>query len=212
MTAVPSGRAIGVNGKLLKWARLEQALTMRWVREHGGPCPGYQSEVEHGAKTEVTSEMLAAWVRALNVTESFARGEVPVFHRQPSECRGLAGHVAGVVAAVGGWETLSPNERTRRVLQRIPQESGRLPRVVLAHVLGLSVEALDAMSQGTHPIVALQMKAIAELTALPERFFKYGELEGTDDEDLLGRFLPALRLARKAGITPEQLESLVRRL
>jgi len=202
----------GVRGDLLLWAREEQARTMRWVRQNGGPSPGYQSEVEHGAKTEVGSELLAAWVKALQITESFARGQVPVFHDQPGRCRGLAGHVVDFIISGGpgeqNWVAFSPMERTRRVLQLITRPPSPLPRVVLAKTLGVSLKALDAMMLGQLPILPVPMRAVAELTALPEGFFKFGVMPRSDEAELLDRFLPALRLAEKAGITPEELHQL----
>lgn len=198
-----------VRGELLHWARIQQERTMRWVRDQGGPSPGYQCEVEQGSKTEVRTDLLAAWTRALGVTESFARGQVPVYTRQPQACRGLAGHVVARVAQHRtSWKLLSPMERIRRVLRLIMEEPTPLPRVVLAHTLGLELTSFEALLAGQMPIMPGLRRAVAELTTLHDGFFHYGELESGDDHELIGRYLPALRLAQRAGITPEELEKL----
>lgn len=200
---------VGVRGNLLRWARTEQGLTMQQVRARGGPCPGYQSEVEKGIKAEVRHDLLGTWSRILGITVSFARGEVPRFTRDPAACRGLAGYVGDLVRNRPGWADLGPPERTRQVLLLIPDEGERLPRVVLAYVLNLTVETLDAMMTGRHPIMETQMRAISELTTLPGHFFQHGDL---DEENLLGSYLPALRAAQKAGIGPERLADLILKL
>lgn len=206
----PEGLPQGtVRGDLLHWARVQQDHTMRWVRDHGGPSPGYQSEVEQGAKTEVRSDMLAAWVRALGVTESYARGQVPEYLLQPEGCRGLAGYVVARAAAEPAtWKLLSPTERVRKVLRLVMEEPTPLPRVVLARTLGLGLDSLSALLVGRIPIMAAVRQAVADLTTLHDGFFHYGELESGEDHELIGRYLPALRLAQRAGITPEDLAKL----
>ncbi len=182
---------------------------MRQVRDQGGPSPGYQCEVEQGLKTEVRSDMLASWTRALGVTESFARGQIPVYHTNPGACRGLAGHVVARVAASRiEWKLLSPTERLRRVLHFMIDEPTPLPRTVAAYTLGLELSSFDAMMLGHMPIMPAQRRALADLTTLHDGFFNHGELESVDDQELIGRYLPALRLAQRAGITPEELEKL----
>lgn len=203
----------GIRGDLLRWARTEQSLTMRDVQTRGGPSPGYQSEVENGAKTEVRSSLLAAWVRALGVTESFARGQLPVYRQSPDQCMGLAAHIAVLISAKGhpDWPRLSPIARAHRVLAMIAQQSRTLPHVVLAHVIGLSVSSLERMILGELSLMKEQMQALAVLTALPERFFKSGTLEPDQGELDDEEYLPVLRDARSAGITPGQLREWIRR-
>jgi transcriptional regulator with XRE-family HTH domain len=203
----------GIRGELLRWARTEQSLTMREVQRRGGPSPGYQSEVENGTKTEVRSSLLAAWVRALSVTEAFARGELPVYRHNPAQCIGLAAHAAFLISAKGhpDWPSLSPSARVHRVLVLITQEPQTLPRIVLAHVLGLPVSSLERMIRGELSLLKEQMQALAVLTALPERFFKSGTLEPDQGELDDQEYLPVLRDARLAGITPEQLREWIRR-
>lgn len=182
---------------------------MRWVRDHGGPSPGYQCEVEQGTKTEVRSDLLSAWVRALGVTESFARGQVPEYLHDPQACRGLAAYVlARVSADPTPWKLHSPTERVRQVLRLIMAGPTPLPRVVLTRTLGLELNSFDALIAGQMPIVATVRRAVADMTTLHDGFFHYGELESGDDHELIGRYLPALRLAQRAGITPEELEKL----
>lgn len=183
---------------------------MRQVRDRGGPCPAYQSEVENGLKAEVTTEMLAAWVGALGVTVSFARGDLPRFAEDPGRCVGLA---AGVIPHLQGrdWTALSPLERARQVLSAIPAICDHLPRLVLAHVMGLEQQTLEAMVDGTHPILQMPMEALCTLTTLSEGFFREG-VGIWSEQSHLEEYLPAVQLARRAGITPEQLVALVRRL
>lgn len=203
-------RPVGVRGACLKWARRQQGLTMRQVRERGGPCPAYQSEVENGLKAEVTTELLVAWVGALGVTIAFARGDLPRFPEEPGRCVGLA---AGVIPHLEGrnWTALTPLERARQVLRLIPQACDHLPRLVLAHVMGLERETLEAMMEGTHPILQMPMESLCAMTTLSEGFFREGIGIPSEQADL-DEYLPAVQLARRAGITPEQLVAMVRRL
>ncbi|HYG59275.1 MAG TPA: helix-turn-helix domain-containing protein, partial [Symbiobacteriaceae bacterium] len=81
-----SSSAYTVRGELLRWAREQQRLSLRQVAQRGGPCPAHQSEFERGKKRETTSRMLEHWVKALNVTEAFARGQVFRYLEGPDRC------------------------------------------------------------------------------------------------------------------------------
>jgi transcriptional regulator with XRE-family HTH domain len=167
-----------VVGRLLRWAREEQRLTMREVQQRGGPAPGYQSEIEKGQKDEVSAEKLHAWCRILNVTPAFARGQVPRLEPStPGRCRGLAGWVEPEIRAkLSEFQALIPVERVRRVLRMIVN-SPDLPPVVLAHVMAMSVQSLlDLLYDPMVFPTEVQMKQVAILAAMPTRFFRFGEL------------------------------------
>jgi transcriptional regulator with XRE-family HTH domain len=176
-----------VVGERLKWAREQQELTMQYVEDHGGPAKGYQSEVEKGKKTEVTAGKLGTWCRVLNVTPAFARGKVPRLEpKEPWEpwiCRGLAGWVEPVIRQHHPElldDTLLPYERVRSVLKLIAT-SEELPLPVLAWVMALDVKTMwsvihDTKDSAVRPNLS-QMKQVAILTAIPTRFFRYGELD-----------------------------------
>lgn len=187
---------------------------MRQVYDQGGPSLGYQSEVEREIKQEVSSDVLASWVRILKVTAAFARGQVPRWRENPTACAGLAGPLALAIAEGRphhpDWRSLSPQDRMREVLCLIARDCSNLPRVVLAHVLGLSVVTLDAMMMGGHPIMQEPAQIIASLTPLPDSFWLNGEVERSEDSALLARYLVPLRLADKAGITPEEMTAWIR--
>lgn len=231
-----SGR--NVRGGLVRWARAQQGLTMRWIASHGGPSPGYQSEIEQGKKAEVRPDLLSTWVRLLHVTETFARGELPRYHENPSACRGLAREAAIWATSesrdVPHWPALNPMDRVRTVLRVIPRECQHLPRVVLAYILGMSVRTLDDLILGSHPVMKGHLQAVSDLTTLSVLFFSHGvthpeaESAGALPCDLpadspgpeqpsatlqelleLQTFMPALRLAQRAGITPGHLHELI---
>jgi transcriptional regulator with XRE-family HTH domain len=194
-----------LRGDLIQWSREQQRLTMRWVAEHGGPCLGYQSEVENGKKVEVRSDKLGRWTKLLNVTEPFVRGLVPRYTDDPDACRGLAADVGKLVGSRPvNWPALSSLERARRVLCLVSQESRQLPRVVLAHVLTLEVQTLDAYLSGELPLAKRLVEVLGDLTTLPENFFKYGVLEQPDDD-----YQAALEAARARGISPDALLRLI---
>lgn len=188
---------------------------MRWVNDQGGPSLGYQSEVERGIKQEVSSDVLAAWVQILNVTTAYARGQVPRYRDNPTGCAGMARAVALAIAEgrpnLPDWKALSPAGRMREVLCLIGRECATLPRVVLAHVLGVSVAALDAMMVGSHPILREPAQAIVALTTLPDGFWLHGEVTRPEEADLVVRYLAPLRLAEQEGITPEEMTAWIRR-
>lgn len=182
---------------------------MRWVNDQGGPSLGYQSEVERGIKQEVSSDVLASWVRILGVTPPFARGQVPRWRDQPAACAGMARQVALALAEGRAgyldWRSLSAHDRMREALRLVVRECHHLPRVVLAHVLGLSLATLDDMMMGNHPIMKEPARAVADLTTLPDSFWLHGELERPGEADLVARYLEPLRLAEQQGITPEEM-------
>ncbi len=201
-------RTGSVRGDLLRWARTQQELTMRWVHEHGGPCLGYQSEVERNKKAEVRYDVLSAWIRALNVTEEFARGAVPRHTENPAAAAGQAGHVRVMItsAKIAGpnWQEMAPAERVRQVLHLTLRHSPRFPRVVLAWALGLEVATLEGTLDGTYPVVKGLMEATSALTTLPVEFFAHGTLESD--------YQPVLERARSLGVTPQDLLRLLEQL
>lgn len=199
-----------VRGDLIRWARMAQDLTMRGVKDRGGPCLGYQSEVENAKKAEVRSEVLAGWIWALNVTESFVRGHMPRYLENPVACRGLAADVGELIqtgVAGAGWKALSPLDRTREVLALISLRSEKLPRVVLAYVLGLELTSLDATITGGQPVVHDLMQAIGALTGLPDGYFKSWQAD-TSREEPAG-YAAVFSLAQREGVTPEELQELL---
>ena len=207
--------ATRVRGDLLSKARREQGITMQWIRDRGGPSPAYQCEVEHGTKTEVGSQVLAVWVRLLKVTEAYARGQIAQYHQDPVACRGLAAHVRERVVDSGippeVWSSMDPVVRARRVLELVVQAPTPLPKVVLAHTLGVRLEVVEGMLDGTLPIMPAVIKALSDLTTLPERFFKHGITDSERETDLLVKYGGALREAEELGISPDELSRWVRR-
>jgi len=52
-------------GKIIKQRRTAYGLTMRQVRERGGPTQAYQSDVERGKKDDVGTATLLRWCDAI---------------------------------------------------------------------------------------------------------------------------------------------------
>jgi hypothetical protein len=185
---------------------------MRVVRERGGPCLGYQSEVEHGKKIEVHSDVLLAWVDILEITPDFARGHLVPYAEDKTACKGKAGDIAALIYGrrpdLPDWKSLDALPRLRAVLRLIVNESKHLPRVVLAYVLSMGLDNLDGLLVGTVPPTKEVKEAVEALTTLPSTFFKYGEIE---DAVLLEEYLPAILLAQRAGMTCEALQRLIER-
>lgn len=204
----------GVRGDLLRWARQQQGLSTRSLKDRGGPSLGYMSEVENRKKSEVRSDVLVRWTQLLGITETFARGQIPRYHYDPAACRGLAADVGSLIMSdtKRNWASLSPLERCRQVLVLIAQKSRQLPPTVLAYVLDVELDTLVYMINGTHPIMREQMRALADLTSLPEGFFKYGVLmHGSQGEIVLQEMLTVLQPAVAAGMTVSELHSLIQR-
>jgi transcriptional regulator with XRE-family HTH domain len=169
-----------VVGRHLKWAREQQNLTMENVEDLLGPAKGYQSEVEKGKKQEVSSKKLGEWCRALKITPAFARGQVHQLDPKaaPGRCRGLAGWVEPEVRArLAEFQAMTPPERVREVLRMIVR-SPELPTVVLAYVMALEVSALlNLLYDPSTTPTEVQMRQVAILTAIPTRFYRFGELD-----------------------------------
>lgn len=202
-----------VRGDLLKWAREQQELTMRWIQQQGGPGLGYQSEVEHCKKTEVRSKLLRPWVSALHVTEAFARGQVRKYSESPEACRGLAGEVYALVAADRrtDWSAMSPPDRVRHVLKLTAFHCASTPPIVLAYVLDLELTALEAILSGRLPVMDHLRQALLDLTTLPDSFFRSGLLHSAGEAAEIEEFLPVLQVAARLGYTPDDLMELIRR-
>jgi transcriptional regulator with XRE-family HTH domain len=196
------GTVGGVRGELLRWAREQQTLTMRWIHDHHGPSPAYQSEVEQGKKSEVQSATLDRWLQLLNVTEPFVRGLVTKYHHDAVACRGLAADAAEMVMAGQGdrpdWSAMSEQERVRQVLRLIISHSKLLPRVVLAWVLDMDVLSLEAVMDGG-PVQKVHVQAAAELTLLPATFFTLGTTAQFE------QYIPVFHRAVQLGVSPAEL-------
>lgn len=200
-----------VNGQLIKWAREQQGITLRSVLDRGGPSIGFQSEVERGRKTEVSSKTLQTWVRVLGVTENFARGQVPRYGEAPLACKGLACDVLGQIRIGPEWVNLSPSDRLRLVLQQIATSSRKVPRVVLAYVLGIELQTLDRIIHGPFVVAPWMAKAASDLTSLPEDFFVSVSSQVLGEMDQLNSYRVVVSKAVQLGITPQDLLDMVER-
>lgn len=195
-----------VNGRLLRWARDQLGLSARAVQARGGPSPAYQCEVEKGLKAEVSQDVLSSWVVALNVTEAFARGELDVYARDPTSCEGLAASVRHRIVAQAHPQ-MSMLERYRLALTYMADHAQRVPRLVLAHVLGVELQTLEGMILGHVRMSAMILKAIRDLTTLPDIFFATGRMPGSVRDALLD-YLPVLERLHEAGISAEEFAQL----
>lgn len=180
---------------------------MRWVADHGGPCLGYQSEVENKKKAEVRWDKLTPWIKALNITEPFVRGIIPRYIDDPAGCRGLAADVGQLIRESSeNWAALTFGERARQVLCLISRESQKLPRVVLAHTLSLELQTLEAYMSGQLGFLPHLVKALSDLTALPDSFFTHGILMEESQAD----YAEAVEVARQHRISPADLIRLIK--
>lgn len=175
---------------------------MQEVSLNGGPCKGYQSEVERGKKHEVSAATLTVWVARLKVTLAFVREELERYHSDPDRYQGLAGDVGHWVAEHREeWVQLSGADRLRYVLRRITLSRHFTP-VVLAYHLHLDLRVLDEMILGRLPIPPEQVRALAGLTGVP-----VATLVGESDEVVLpGQWQAVLELAMRKGIKPDELK------
>ena len=193
-----------IRGELLKWAREQRGLTMRNVYDAGGPSVSYQCEVEKGRKRNVHGEKLSRWLRVLDVPEAFVRGNRQPYHEAPAETKGLAADIRDELLALQAtprWAAMRTQERLRTVLQRLTR-ARHLTTLVLAYVLGLDLDALDAMLTGTLDIPKDQVGAIADLTLLDPADL----LEGVSDRQLIDAYGPVMRLAFLRGIPAEAFQ------
>lgn len=203
-----------VQGPLIRWARVQLDLTLQDVTQRAGIAKGYQCEVErnldpgdHAKKSRVSQKKLDPWLQCLGVTEEFAVGAMPKYHEQPAQCRGLALDVGLAIRAenegLSAWQDLPAPERARRLLERIARESVRLPKVVLAYVLGVEVRTLEAFLNGEYDVPGEIVEALPVLTLLPREFLHAGTLER--DVTPYQSYLPVLDFAIEHQITPDQV-------
>lgn len=204
------GTAVGgrrVRGDLLRWARNQRGLSLRHVKTLGGPSIAFQCEIENHKKTEVSTKVLERWVEVLGVTVDFAQGRVPRFVGEEQACRGFLREVAAKIRAgepeAPDWPRLSATERVRRVLRLAVAELGS--DLGLAHLLGLDIQALQAMMAGQVLIQPEMLHTVAHVSTLPLDFLKRG-VRQNDEETPLAAFREGIRLALQKQITPSELQ------
>jgi hypothetical protein len=195
-------------------------MTMEDVMRRAQVAKAYQCEVErnldpgdHTKKFRVSQKKLDPWLKCLGITEEFAIGAIPEYHRQPEQSRGLALDVGMAIRAapdLGAWRDLTGPERARQLLQLIARESARLPRVVLAYLLGLELLTLDAMLTGDVLVPKAVADALPDLTLLPRAFLDTGGLE--PDLARYQPYLPLMEFAIEHQIPPDRLREAMRGL
>jgi transcriptional regulator with XRE-family HTH domain len=175
---LPGGKE-GFRGDLLRWARIEKKQTLREVQVGSGLSFSYLCELERGTKREIRSEKLSKVVRYLGITEAFARGHVPCFKEEPRKCRGLAAEVGAEVLrdfSPDLWTDRTTGQRCTEVIRRIV-ETPEMPKLVLAYVLGISLDSLEGFLMGEFAVPpVLLVERLSELTTLPMPFFRHGLL------------------------------------
>jgi len=184
----------------IHWARKELNLTMRQVQQRGGPAPSYQSEVENGNKQNPQPDATVRWMKALDVTERFVLGEIFNYHDHPEKCRGLAADVASRIRSDQSLKILGALARFRTVLRIICWESQHITRVVAAYIFGVKLATLDDMLAGTIPYQAEWLQILADLTTLPEMFFRHGAFPEEIEE-----YVPLIIKLQKQGLSPDQV-------
>jgi transcriptional regulator with XRE-family HTH domain len=176
-----------LRGDLIRWAREQQGLTMKDVHARAGITPGYQSEVERGDKNEVSCNYLSRWLRTLHINELFAHGQIPRYREDPNRVHGLGMDAHPCLKAYLESEEGRRDRATRwvaKALQLVSAHSDRVPRVVLAYVMDLSVDTLDNMMLGQILVNRAQVKILAHLLGLPHDVSLWREaLQADQDED-----------------------------
>lgn len=195
----------GIQGNLLRWGRLEKGLSMREVYRLGGPTPSYQSEVENGVKTRVTTRVLSAWVQVLGVTEEFALGRIPQCRSDLRACQELISQL-GLLQDADAVPSVVCS--LAEVLKRLAA-SPRLPPAVLAFMLDLSVKDLTDYMAGKAKPDATVVKVISALTGQPVEALQLAGASASEYLNLLHRYLPAVRLAHQVGMTAQELQELI---
>ena len=202
------GTQWGIHGDRIKFARVEQGLTMSQIADKGGPSKSYQSEVESGKKTAVSTPVLTLWLKKLNISAPFVYGLTSCYHTDPGGCLGMAFDVGRWFRErrhLAEWNHLTPGERLRQVLWQIAHQSLFFTEVSLAYTLKLDLESLRGMLNGTIRIPHTQVSAIACLTLIPEDWL----LGGDTEEALLQLYHDVIASAHRKGISPGQLRSLI---
>lgn len=187
----------GLNGRLIRWAREQLNLSVRQVRDLGGPATGYQSEIENGGKRNPTAAVRQRWFEILQIPESFARGEIPRYSDQPALCVGLAADVGRQLVNDPSWRAQSPVQRTLTVLRQVCCGSQKLTKTAVAYVLGFSVEGLDDLLAGKWPVGRQQVEVLAVLTDIPVNLLT--QTQFSDDE-----YTPLIAEAKRLGLPPAE--------
>lgn len=214
----------------LRWARTEQAITLHQLSERCGRAVSYLSQLEHGVRGNPTKETIDSLAQALGVRPAFLFGEVP---RPPFDDRSDL-VVKGQAWSVGArfrsfWDGLSESQRDRYrwdepgrrfglvVEYLLTEMKAHFNRVELAWQLGMSLRQFDDILAGTVDISMIYLEQLGRITGVPIRFLTVGAMEGeapgsTADQDEALRMTAYVRpflMAKRKGISPEQLEAII---
>lgn len=197
-----------VQGKMIWTARRNQDLSLRAVEQLTGVSTGFQSEVENGRKTDVGEDLLEPWVRALQVTEDFARGKIQRLYNNPRSSRGLALDVGDVVRSrmhLPEWN-ISPAERLRCLTDLVVTESKDCPRGVLSYLFVVHPQVLDELRDGKRVPNADQIFTLSWITTLRLDFVRGVDLVSNGTSQALDQFLAAAAEAHNHGVTRERMQ------
>ncbi len=211
----------------LRWARLEQGVTLQQLSDRTGRAVSYLSQLEHGIKQNPTKQTVEALAEALGVRPAFLMGEVP---RPPFDDRSDV-MLAAQAFTLGErfrrrWAAIPPAEQLQLALGDPPVRFGAVVRflgeqgmatVEVAWQLGISPPELSAVLEGGRDVSCLFLEQLSRVAGVPLRFFTHGELEATQASPGLEaaaglRYVRAIQLALERKVSPEQLEALIRSL
>ena len=219
----------GTMGERLAWARNQQGLILSQVSERSGLAIGYISQLEKGSKKNPTIQALEKLARALGVSVAFIMGEVQPPPYNDTSAMLVSGQAFSISQRFTRWyNALAAAERQRianetvekrfsRVVNWLCEEfPDRFTRVVVAYQLGLSVRGLNDILERNCQVGPMVLTQMAYVTGIPITFFAEGGLELAREQNMpaakeLLRYTEAIRLAIVEGLTPKQLEDVIRR-
>jgi transcriptional regulator with XRE-family HTH domain len=220
----------GMDGSLadrLRWARLEQGITLHQLSERCGRAVSYLSQLEHGIRTNPTKQTVESLAEALGVRPAFLFGEVPSppFNDQTELVLSVQAFTLSQ-RFQAHWDSLPHQSRmeyslaaparrfaqvVRFLLEEVPHS---FTRVELAWQLGMSLglfnEILGQERDVSHPF----MQQLSRVAGVPMPFLTHGTFDlvppAAPGHGLALQYVEAIRLAQACNVSPERLEALIR--
>ncbi len=218
----------GTMGERLAWARNQQGLILSQVSERSGLAIGYISQLEKGSKKNPTIQALEKLARSLGVSVAFIMGEVQQPPYNDTGSLLVSGQAFSIGQRFARWYNGLPaaekqkianetvEKRFARVVGFLCEEFPDIfTRVVVAYQLGLSVRGLNDILERNCLVGPMVLTQMSLVTGIPVTFFAGGSLEQPRDQQMLApkdllRYTQAITLAVEKGLSPKQLEDVIR--
>jgi len=200
----------GLLAQRLRWARLEQGLTLQQLSERTSRAVSYLSQLEHGVRTNPTKQTVDVLAEALGVRSAFLFGEEGDL-RQAGQ-RFMA-HLRAMSPAEREELTYAPPERrfqavVQFLVAHLPEHVTHLE---LNWQLGLSARQYHDLLHLRHEVSHPLLERLSNLAGIPLSFLVTGQPAppSRSTAELRADYEAAIRAAIERNVSPDRLLALI---